>query len=224
MNRPPVIPATTRHSRGAGIQRLSSSIRIASGSGSGTEQDEGARDEGLGGGGGEADAGGGRGCHRCDGKAQFGSRGAGSRTVGSASGRSRVAAGFSISSALVARPDFAVHCPDGRPGPGLLRRIGRRGRARISYGGGGGGGGISTSFDSPWVGFHKPPVPALANLRALRHKILPCLHDRRRIFNAPRPRSAIPAKLENVHRIATTRRSGGRKDREIPMTRPCSRR
>ena len=193
--------ATTRHSRGSGNPEtfIFDTDRI------GFRRQEpsrtrGARDEGLGGGGGEADAGGGRGCHRCDGKAQLGNRRAGSRTVGSASGRSRVAAGFSISSALVARPDFAVHCPDGRPGPGLLRRIGRRGRARISYGGGGGGGGgISTSFDSPWVGFHKPPVPALANLRALRHKILPCLHDRRRIFNAPRPRSAIPAKLENVH-------------------------
>ena len=40
---------------------------------------------------------------------------------------------------------------------------------------------------------------------------------RRRAIRA----AAIPAKPENVHRIATTRRSGGRKDREIPMTRPC---
>ncbi len=102
----------------------------------GTEHDEGARDEGFGGGGGEADAGCGGGLHRRDGKAQL-SCCTGSRTVGSASGRSRVAGGFSISNAICARLDFAVHCPDGRLGPRLLRRIARRGRVRISYRGGG---------------------------------------------------------------------------------------
>ena len=101
----------------------------------GAEQDEGARDEGLGGGGGEADAGGGRGFHWRDGTAQLRSRRAGSRTVGSASGRWPVGGVFSIIG-FRGTPDFAVHCPDGRLGPGLLRRIGRRGRVRISYGGG----------------------------------------------------------------------------------------